>query len=214
MKYLYSQLDPEWANQKVGKSGKNLGQIGCLLTDIAIIITDLMGEENTPEELLLWMNINNGFDAQGNLKWETLLKYPIDKIGFHQGKAGAGETQYEIYAVWAGRIKHWILKDGDKWIDPLKGAYISKNYYAFQGDVRLLAGKKLQPIMNYEKKIIQNQEKDTPEAGEFSLVKDGKRRRITKERAGLASLDAQKSKREIVGVNSAVYHSIPKGLDF
>src|SRR3990167_798792 len=68
--------------------------------------------------------------------------------------------------------------------------------------------------MNYDNKIIQNQESGTPEAGELSLVKNGKRRRIKDARAGLASLDALKSKREVIGVNSKAYHAIIQGDDF
>lgn len=215
MKYLYSQLNPEWGDLKMGKSGLTLKQAGCLLTNCAMIISDLMGEENTPEELLLWMNIFNGFTPTGELKWEVFLKYPIDKMGLHQGKANAGETEYRIDAVWAGQIKHWILKDGDKWIDPLTGGYISMTKYKFYGDIRILSGRKLQIMPNYEKRIVQNTEAGTPEAGQFAFIQDGKRRVISQERAGLACLTiVDKEGEKVFALNSKDYHAIPRGKDF
>ena len=163
MNYLYSQKYPLWANLKVGNSGKNMAQIGCLLTDCSMIISDLWQEEHTPKMLLEWMNKNNGFDAQGDLYWGKIFKYTEWKLKARD--AEAGETQYEIYAVWAGKIKHWILKiDENQYADPLSGTIISKSKYPFQGDIRILSGKK-RIIMNYENKIIRNQK-----TGGFALV--------------------------------------------
>ncbi len=212
MRFIFKQGDPEWANLKVGKSGKTMAEIGCLITDCAMIISDLMGQEHNPKMLLKWMNTHNGFTATGELYWDKIFKYSGGKL--KAGQAIQDETEYLLFAVWAWKIKHWVINSDTGFVDPLSGTIISKNKYPSANDTRLLSGLKINTMPNYEGRIVQNTEAGTPEAGEFSLVKNGKRRVITNERSGLAALDAIKSKREVISVNSKDYHNIPRGDDF
>lgn len=67
MMLLYSQRDSRWRGVEVGKSSRTLGQIGCLVTSIAMIST-YFKPSLTPLDILK----QSGFTADGRLIWAKL----------------------------------------------------------------------------------------------------------------------------------------------
>lgn len=72
---VYSQRDLKWAGDKLGTSATTIGGYGCLMTDVASMLTDA-GYKFTPQELNAWL-IQNGGYTNGNL----LVYAAIDKLG-------------------------------------------------------------------------------------------------------------------------------------
>ena len=75
----WMQINSSWSNIKIGNTNSTIGQIGCLVTSIAILI-EKSGVPTTikpfnPGTFVEALNKNGGFDAKGNLQYD-----PINKI--------------------------------------------------------------------------------------------------------------------------------------
>lgn len=70
----WKQYEGSWINTPMGTSGKNIRQIGCLVTSISIQIarsgvkTNITGEFN-PGSFVEYLNNHNGFVSGGNFVW-------------------------------------------------------------------------------------------------------------------------------------------------
>lgn len=75
----WKQTDSTWSSTPIGKSGKNLGQIGCLATSISILIERSGAGKTimpfTPQTFVEKMNENGGFDDNGNLQYGAITKF-------------------------------------------------------------------------------------------------------------------------------------------
>lgn len=68
---LYNQGDPRWSSRPLGTSGHTLGSHGCYVTSIAMIASNY-GFTVNPGQLCDALNAINGFDATGDVKWESV----------------------------------------------------------------------------------------------------------------------------------------------
>jgi hypothetical protein len=62
----YSQRDTEWSPDKLGSNPPTMGEVGCLVTSVASVVTDLTDYPMSPGYLNGWLRENKGF-AAGNL---------------------------------------------------------------------------------------------------------------------------------------------------
>jgi hypothetical protein len=74
----WRQSGQSWSNIKIGNTNSTLGQIGCLVTSISILI-EKSGCNTTinpfnPGTFLEALNANNGFDSSGNLQYAAVTK--------------------------------------------------------------------------------------------------------------------------------------------
>lgn len=62
----YSQRDTEWAQDRLGTNPPTVGEVGCLMSSMASVITDLTSYSMAPGYLNHWLRENKGY-ASGNL---------------------------------------------------------------------------------------------------------------------------------------------------
>ena len=76
----WKQTDPEWGSVPMGDSGKNIHQIGCLATSVAILIkksgvqVDSSINPFTPGTFVEYLNQHGGFAEGGNFVWAVATK--------------------------------------------------------------------------------------------------------------------------------------------
>ena len=74
----WMQSDPKWSSTPMGSSGETLGEIGCLVTSIAMQIarsnvdTSIVGDDFNPGTFVEALNKHNGFTSGGALYWNTV----------------------------------------------------------------------------------------------------------------------------------------------
>ena len=75
---LWRQKGSPWSNIQIGTSGKSVGDIGCLVTSIAMLIekSNVMNPINpfNPGTFVEQLNKNGGFDRDGNLQYSAINK--------------------------------------------------------------------------------------------------------------------------------------------
>ena len=74
----WRQMGQSWSNIKIGNTNSKLGQIGCLVTSISILI-EKSGCNSTitpfnPGTFLEALNANNAFDSNGNLQYAGVTR--------------------------------------------------------------------------------------------------------------------------------------------
>lgn len=74
----WRQMGQSWSNIKIGNTNSTLGQIGCLVTSISILI-EKSGCNSTinpfnPGTFLEALNANNAFDSSGNLQYAGVTR--------------------------------------------------------------------------------------------------------------------------------------------
>lgn len=75
----WRQADSSWGNIKIGSTDKTLGDIGCLITSVAILIEKSNVDTNNiypfnPGSFTIVLNNNYGFDKNGNLQYSAINK--------------------------------------------------------------------------------------------------------------------------------------------
>ncbi len=75
----WRQRDPSWSNVKIGNTSSTIGDIGCLVTSIAILIQKSGVDTGNiipfnPGTFVEALNNNGGFDNNGNLKYAAVSK--------------------------------------------------------------------------------------------------------------------------------------------
>lgn len=74
----WKQAGSSWSNVRMGNSGRTIGQIGCLVTSISMLIAK-SGVQTTianfnPGTFVQFLNNNGGFDGSGNLQYAPISK--------------------------------------------------------------------------------------------------------------------------------------------
>lgn len=74
----WKQAGASWSNVRMGNSGRTIGQIGCLVTSISMLIVK-SGVQTTianfnPGTFVQFLNNNGGFDGYGNLQYGPISK--------------------------------------------------------------------------------------------------------------------------------------------
>ena len=74
----WRQSGANWSNIKIGNTTSTIGQIGCLVTSIAVLIEKSEVENKlvpfNPGVFVEELNKNNGFDNKGNLQYSAISK--------------------------------------------------------------------------------------------------------------------------------------------
>jgi hypothetical protein len=79
----YSQYDPRWRDNFLGKTSLKMGKWGCYTTGVASILAGTFQKKGDdglplmPGEFNVKLNAINGYDADGQIKWDKLSElYP------------------------------------------------------------------------------------------------------------------------------------------
>lgn len=126
----WKQTDPAWSSTPMGNSGKTLGQIGCLVTSVAMQIAKSGVKTNisnfNPGTFVQFLNKNGGFAAGGNFVWAAATK--VAPSFQYQGSISiAGMTReqklakirelssvkgiYVVAEVMGNTGQHWVAID-------------------------------------------------------------------------------------------------------
>ena len=74
----WKQAGQPWSNVKMGNSGRTIGQIGCLVTSVAMLIAKSGVQTSVanfnPGTFVQFLNNNGGFDGDGNLSYAPISK--------------------------------------------------------------------------------------------------------------------------------------------
>ena len=98
----WRQMDPKWANIRVGSSSKTLGRIGCLITSISILI-EKSGCNKTinpfnPGTFLQSLNRSRAFDGSGNLSFHKISSV-VPSFQYVGNVNLRGKSKIEKYAT-------------------------------------------------------------------------------------------------------------------
>lgn len=77
--HTYLQRDPQWRDEKLGRTTETLGSVGCTVCSVAMASTSL-GFPIDPSELNRKLRESGGFTSDGWLVWGALAKVTDDKI--------------------------------------------------------------------------------------------------------------------------------------
>lgn len=99
---FWRQNNAPWSNIQIGNSGKNIGNIGCLVTSISILI-EKSGANTTiipfnPGTFVESLNKNGGFDEKGNLQYAAINKV-VPNFEFVGRVELKGKLQNEKYNI-------------------------------------------------------------------------------------------------------------------
>ena len=73
----WKQRGQSWSNIQLGNSGRTIGQIGCLVTSVSMLIaksgvpTNISGEFN-PGSFVTYLNSHGGFNSDGEFMWGSV----------------------------------------------------------------------------------------------------------------------------------------------
>lgn len=78
MATFFSQLDPQWAGDKMGNCGITIGNYGCAMTAMAMVLTSF-GVEVNPKTLNEYLGSNHGYDPDCLIRWEVAAAFDASK---------------------------------------------------------------------------------------------------------------------------------------
>lgn len=140
-----SQRDPRWASKKLGDSKLTIGNYGCLLTSLTMLL-NYMGYAETPETVNNTLKRIGGFSGALIIWSKVAQAYPKLKFVYRDYNYNNAKVAWFVYAkalpvlvevngARIGAAKHWVLfKGGQKANDPWTGKEIPTNYYPLTGD--------------------------------------------------------------------------------
>ncbi|NCD18173.1 MAG: hypothetical protein EOL91_12875, partial [Actinobacteria bacterium] len=103
---IYSQRDPKWGKDKMGKSGLELEDYGCLCTSIAMI------DGRTPKEINTIFSENGAYNQNGILNHEKakdLLN--LNFGGFSSTPQGFPTIAEVDMSPSPGRQQHFVVQE-------------------------------------------------------------------------------------------------------
>ena len=122
----WKQAGKEWSNIKLGATNSTIGDVGCLVTSIAILIKKSNVSTNdiypfNPGTFVISLNNNYGFDENGNLQYDAISKV-VPKFVYQNTINLNGKTKseklyemgYYISAEVYGATpnnQHWVAID-------------------------------------------------------------------------------------------------------
>lgn len=128
----WKQRAPEWSNTPMGTSGKTLGQIGCLVTSVSMLLAksgvalDPSIKPLSPETFVKFLNNHGGIDHNGNYQWYVAqqaaptFKYQGQIILSGMGKDAklnkikeivGQKNVYAVAEVKGNTGQHWVAID-------------------------------------------------------------------------------------------------------
>lgn len=139
-----SQRDPQWAGKKLGFSNLTIGNYGCTLTCLTMLL-NYLGYSETPATvndnlkkvgaftgaLILWANVPKAYPK---LKWVTRGYNYNNLTVWWQINIKKVPVMVEVNAARIGAAKHWVLFIGDaKMADPWTGTISPTSTYPLTG---------------------------------------------------------------------------------
>ena len=140
---IYNQRDDQWSGDKIAGTFYTIGVEGCLMTDMASILTDA-GCKINPRQLNAWLMTNNGYvikkghssfvfaatDKLGVTKFRTIAycpSKPAPMALLNQTVKDGNFAIVQIKVVSGGNTyEHWMRYLGDDMVmDPYYGDIIS-----------------------------------------------------------------------------------------
>lgn len=134
----YRQNDPEWQNNLIGTTNRNMGSTGCLISCVATAISQL-GSPVKPDEFnskltqvngfqgadLIWYKINEAF-PKINYRYNRIFNNKIIESDLEKGLLPIVNVKY-----YKTGVTHWVIivgaEDGEFIIcDPLGDGYSTK----------------------------------------------------------------------------------------
>ncbi len=143
-----SQLDDRWQNERLGTSYTTIGQYGCLLTCVAMLL-NFYGHDTDPKRLNDALKVNNGFAGGNLLVWDAVKSVYPDVLFANRYYGNRLDKLDENLALGNPAIvkvdgdpktylidDHWVLvigKCSGKYIlaDPIDGALVIDRYPRF-----------------------------------------------------------------------------------
>ena len=106
----FKQMDPRWADVRIGTSGKTMAQIGCATTAIAMLESHRVGRAINPEE----MSRNLKYTPSGNVYWPSHFRSVNDASGLLGGIYSRLQQGKPILfgATNAYGSQHWVIITG------------------------------------------------------------------------------------------------------
>ena len=145
--YYYSQKYSVYANKLI-VPGLTMAKGGCVITNLAMILSYFNDRAFYPDQMLDWMKKNNGILPDGRVKYDVFCKASDNWLRFsYIPNPKAGETTYGIRQVFIGSAPawHWIIDHPlipNKIIDPYNGLVKAFNSFSYTGQARYFIGKK------------------------------------------------------------------------
>lgn len=145
---VMSQRDPQWISKTLGFSRLTIGNYGCVLTCLTMLLNRSFGLQLTPPQvneklksvnaftgaLILWARVPLAFPQ---LKW-VYRDYNYNNVRVAWYVYGRGiPVMVEVNGSKIGASKHWVLFIGNRqMIDPwpIGGAVRPTSYYPLTGD--------------------------------------------------------------------------------
>lgn len=139
---LWKQSDERWGSKELGSSGRNMSQIGCAVTSVAInVVHSKSADEKSfdPGKLCDYLTANSGFTSDGSIYWGKVTGL-IPSFTYEGAYSLKGTTQSAkaseiaeylnkgyVMVLSVNYSSHWVAVDsvqGDKviMIDPAKNS--------------------------------------------------------------------------------------------
>ena len=129
----WRQNDKRWSNIRIGNTTSTIGQIGCLVTSIAILIEKSEVENKlvsfNPGVFVEELNKNNGFDDKGNLQYSAISKV-VPNFKYMDTVDLRNKSKNEKFSI----IKKYI-EDGYYLTTEVKGATAGNQHWVAITDV-------------------------------------------------------------------------------
>lgn len=80
---FYSQRDPAWSGQQLGGCVDTIGQSGCAITCVAMLMAweSGSGSDPNPPQLNTWLTQHGGYSSGCYLNWEIAEDYDLENTG-------------------------------------------------------------------------------------------------------------------------------------
>lgn len=129
----WRQSGASWSNIRIGNTASTIGQIGCLVTSIAILIEKSEVENKlvpfNPGVFVEELNKNNGFDDKGNLQYSAISKV-VPNFKYMDTVDLRNKSKNEKFSI----IKKYI-EDGYYLTTEVKGATAGNQHWVAITDV-------------------------------------------------------------------------------
>lgn len=78
--WMHSQRDARWGDMPLGLSHVTMHGFGCLVSCLAYLSSRTLNQDITPGYLCDWLTHNQGFDADGNLRFDAIKRFTNGKL--------------------------------------------------------------------------------------------------------------------------------------
>lgn len=145
---VMSQRDPQWAQKYLGFSTKTIGNFGCTITCLTMLLNRTFGWQLTPIDVNNRLKEFGAFSGALILWARVPLAYPQLKWVYRDYNYSNAKVAWYVYirkipvmvevnGAKIGASKHWVLFTGnremvDPW--PIGGAVRPTSYYPLTGD--------------------------------------------------------------------------------